>query len=129
MAKGLGRSLCVRLPADASAALGIIARRGVGQGRHLDADHLWTQEIAAIKRAKFDNAMGSCKFAGLMAKGFGHADITKHSELMNVYFPHGRADGASKVATNEVMEVRSNCRSGARWRQFQLVSSLYWSGF
>ena len=44
LAQDLGLSLLVRLHVDASAALGIIERRGVGRVRHLDVGTLWLQE-------------------------------------------------------------------------------------
>ena len=44
LARDLGMEFLVRLHADASAALGIIVRRGVGRVRHLDVGSLWIQE-------------------------------------------------------------------------------------
>ena len=44
LAKDLGIVMLVRLHVDASAALGIIERRGVGRVRHLDVGTLWLQE-------------------------------------------------------------------------------------
>ena len=35
---------------DASAALGIINRRGMGRTRHIDTGLLWTQQTAVEKR-------------------------------------------------------------------------------
>ena len=44
LARDLGMEFLVRLHVDASAALGIIERRGVGRVRHLDVGSLWNQE-------------------------------------------------------------------------------------
>ena len=44
LAKDLGISLETRIHVDASAALGILERRGVGRVRHLDVGALWLQE-------------------------------------------------------------------------------------
>ena len=44
LAQDIGLQLTVRLHVDASAALGIIERRGVGRVRHLDVGTLWLQE-------------------------------------------------------------------------------------
>ena len=59
----LGRDLVdehlVRLHIDASAALGIIGRRGVGRVRHLEVGSLWIQE-QQLKRV-----IGTLKVPGL----------------------------------------------------------------
>ena len=44
LAWDLGMGFLVRLHVDASAALGIIERRGVGRVRHLDVGSFWIQE-------------------------------------------------------------------------------------
>ena len=41
MAADLGIDLTARIHVDASAALGILERRGVGRVRHLDVGALW----------------------------------------------------------------------------------------
>ena len=44
LAKDLGIECSIRMHIDASAALGIVERRGVGRVRHLDVGMLWLQE-------------------------------------------------------------------------------------
>ena len=43
--KDFGVTMTGKVWADASAALGIIARKGLGKVRHLDTSYLWIQEI------------------------------------------------------------------------------------
>ena len=50
LAADLGIVLAARIHVDASAALGILERRGVGRVRHLDVGALWLQE-QALRRA------------------------------------------------------------------------------
>ena len=45
--KGFGISCKVVIKGNASAALGTIGRRRLGKVRHIDAGHLWTQELSA----------------------------------------------------------------------------------
>ena len=44
LARDLGMEFLVRLHVDASAALGIVERRGVGRVRHLDVGSPWIQQ-------------------------------------------------------------------------------------
>ena len=77
MAKDLGSNVDVRAIADVSAALGIIARRHVGNVRHLNTSHLWIQEVSVNKRAVLEKVAGTNNPADLMTKELGHADIVK----------------------------------------------------
>eukprot|EP00973_Karenia_brevis_P074420 10339930-Karenia_brevis.AAC.1 len=51
--KDFGQRTHARLFADASAALGIIARKGLGRVRHIDTSFLWTQEISTKREIEF----------------------------------------------------------------------------
>ena len=53
---------------DASAALGIIHRRGLGRTRHIDTGLLWIQQTAAEKRLKYSKVLGTINPADLMTK-------------------------------------------------------------
>ena len=54
--------------ADASAAPGIISRRGILKIRHVDANYLWTQEMAARKMLKYNKLMRTQDPADLLIK-------------------------------------------------------------
>ena len=58
IAKDIGIDLRGEVWADASAALGIIKRRGLGKTRHIDTGYLWIQQTAAEKRLKFGKILG-----------------------------------------------------------------------
>lgn len=70
--------------ADASAAVGIISRRGIGKVRHQDANHLWIQEVAASQRAKFKKASGVANPADIITNDFPRIDIDEHVKAMSV---------------------------------------------
>ena len=42
-----GMSLGIEVRSDASAAIGIASRRGVGKARHIEVSHLWLQQRVA----------------------------------------------------------------------------------
>ena len=53
---------------DASAALDIIHRQGLGKTRHIDTGHLWVHEVAAKERLKFKKVLGKDDPADLYTK-------------------------------------------------------------
>ena len=71
---------------DASAALGIIHRKGLGRTRHIDTGFLWIQETAASKRLKFEKVLGTLNPADLMTKMLGIKDIVERLNGMNLEF-------------------------------------------
>lgn len=91
MWKDLGVEARVAVLADASAALGIIERNGLGNVRHIEAAHLWIREVAAKRRLKFVTAKGQYNPADLMVKELAAADIERHVEVMGAEFITGTA--------------------------------------
>ena len=59
MMRDLGYVLQGEIWGDASAALGIINRNGLGKTRHIDTGLLWIQEVAAQQRFKFNKVLGT----------------------------------------------------------------------
>ena len=59
IANGFENRETVRSFVDASAAFGSTCRRGIRQVRHLDASHLWLQEVPALKQAQHEKATGT----------------------------------------------------------------------
>ena len=57
-----------RIWADASAALGIVGRQGLGKVRHLDTNVLWVQEAALRKQLIYCKVKGEHNIADLMTK-------------------------------------------------------------
>ena len=58
LAKDLGIELSARLHVDASAAIGILERKGVGRVRHLDVGTLWLQEQQLRKVLSIQKVLG-----------------------------------------------------------------------
>ena len=94
MAKDVGYNLRGIVLGDASAALGIIHRKGLGETRHIDTSFLWVQEVAAQRRLEFSKVVGRENPVDLYTK---HLDAaTMHSvveKLMGKY-----KDGRSRLA-------------------------------
>ena len=79
VAKDLGWKLDGEVWGDASAALGIIKRRGLGKTRHIDTGSLWIQQTAAENRLKFGKVLGRDNPADLYTKYLDWNTIRRHS--------------------------------------------------
>ena len=84
---------------DASAALGIIQRRGLGRTRHIDTGLLWIQQAAAEKRLAYSKVLGTDNPADLMTKHLTQDVIEKHCATLRVQFLGGRAETAPTLST------------------------------
>ena len=66
--KDFGRVVTGEVWGDASAALGIIHRKGLGRTRHIDTGLLWIQQTAADKGLKYNTILGTENPADLMTR-------------------------------------------------------------
>jgi hypothetical protein len=85
------------IKSDASAALGIIQRQGLGKMRHLDCSYLYIQQVSAERILRFEKVPGANNPADLCAKGLASEKIKEHMAYINAYFLAGRADVASRL--------------------------------
>ena len=97
VARDLGISLSGEVWGDASAALGIIKRRGLGKTRHIDTGLLWIQEVAAEKRLKFGKVLGRDNPADLFTKYLDWDTMHRHCTRLSTSFDDGRAETAPKL--------------------------------
>ena len=97
MMKDLGCQVSGEIWSDASAALGIIHRTGLGKTRHIDTGLLWIQQTAAEQRLKFQKVLGKNNPADLFTKYLDQATSENHTNAMNYEFTTGRAREAPKL--------------------------------
>ena len=97
MMKDLGWDVTGEVWGDASAALGIINRRGLGKTRHIDTGLLWIQQTAAERQLKFSKVLGTNNPADLYTKHLDASTIEKHTRTMAYEFIEGRAKEAPKL--------------------------------
>ena len=71
---------------DASAALAIVARRGLGKLRHLDTNYLWIQEKAAKCDLNFKKVAGVDNGADLFTKTLSWNEIQSHIYKLSSQF-------------------------------------------
>ena len=79
----------VRMHIDASAAKGIIERKGLNKLRHIDLDVLWLQEQQARRLLPLDKVLGTDNIADLMTKNLPAATIDKYISMMGLKFEAG----------------------------------------
>ena len=114
LAKDLGVTMDGTLHTDASAALGIVAREGLGKLRHVNVQYLWIQDrirggaLTAQKVAGVDNP------ADLLTKYLPAQEIVRHVENIGQTLHDTRADlMPSMVRCSTVDYCR---RSRERWQ-------------
>ena len=103
---------------DASAALGIIHRRGLGKTRHIDTGHLWVEEVAARERLKFKKVLGKDNPADLYTKYLDEKTIDHHLDTLQYRYQEGRSCEAPKshaIATAEKIYEEDKSSSMCEW--------------
>jgi hypothetical protein len=77
LARDLGFSMSMRIHSDATAALGICRRRGLGKIRHLDVTDLWCQEKVRDGTVQLLKVLGADNPADIMTKYVDRAILDK----------------------------------------------------
>ena len=89
-----GRKLKVHVLSDATAAIGICRRQGLGRIRHLAVSDLWCQELIKSKLATISKWPGKENPADLFTKHLGRVEIISHLGRMGMHVKAGRAKSA-----------------------------------
>ena len=83
---------------DASAAIGVAQRTGLGKIRHLDTGSLWLQEAVKKKQIGILKVKGTENPSDLMTKFTDLATLEKMCDIMSLEVRGGRAASAPKTA-------------------------------
>ena len=97
LAKDLGHQRGVRIYADASAALGIVHRKGLGKVRHIDTNTLWIQQAACSKRIEYLKVNGTLNPADALTKHLAEPIRMSHFARLEMEFLDGRATAAPEL--------------------------------
>ena len=82
---------------DASAALDIIHKTGLGKTRHIDTRLLWIQQTAAEQRLKFQKVLGKHNPADLFTKHLDQHTSEGHIEILRYMFGKARFKEAPEL--------------------------------
>ena len=94
LAADMGWDLQPRVFSDATAAIGISKRRGLGKIRHLHTCDLWVQEQTKTGRVLLEKVLGTENPADIFTKYVDHVTMSKALKTMNCEYREGRAKAA-----------------------------------
>ena len=97
MADDFGDDLEPGLWSDASAAIAISQRSGLGKLRHIQTQFLWLQERVSAKQLRLTKVVGTANPADMLTKNLAKADLDRHLEFSGLILRDGRADGSLHV--------------------------------
>ena len=89
---GLQRKLAVLT--DATAAIGICRRRGLGKIRHLAVADLWIQDRVRSKDFDLRKCLGHDNPADMLTKHLDHPTLLRHLNFVNRVAEGGRPESA-----------------------------------
>ena len=101
---------------DATAAIGIARRRGMGRIRHLDVMDLWVQEKFTTGAASIDKVLGTENPADILTKHVDRQSLVKALRKMGVEAVEGRSAVAPKAmgVQSQLLsrkDIRKACQS------------------
>ena len=90
----LGMSLSLRVTSDATAAIGISRRRGLGKIRHLATADLWMQDRIRKGDFSLEKISGTDNPSDMLTKHVSRDLMSKHMSTLGLFFEEGRAESA-----------------------------------
>ena len=100
MARDINMQLGLKVHSDATAAIGIARRRGLGKLRHLDVEDLWVQHKVRTKAIDLVKVLGTSNPADIFTKYVEEPLLIKALAFMNLHTEAGRAASAPQAAVN-----------------------------
>ena len=101
LAEDLGITAEVKVRTDASAAVGICRRCGIGKVRHLAVGQLWVQERLRAGEFELHKHPGTHNAGDLLTKHVPAALIERHTEAMGLGFVEGRPEMAPHITVEQ----------------------------
>ena len=89
---GLGAKLAIR--SDATAAIGIVGRVGLGKVRHLAVADLWVQQAARKGEVEYAKVPGQLNPADMFTKSVDRATMEQHTKFIEQV----KLEGRTKIA-------------------------------
>jgi hypothetical protein len=97
IAADLGISLSLKVMSDATAAIGISRRRGLGKVRHLATADLWMQDRIRKGDFSLEKIAGADNPADMLTKHVARDLISKHMSALGLSYEDGRAESAPTI--------------------------------
>ena len=124
-----GIAVNVTVHTDASAAIGIVRRAGLGKLRHLNVRYLWVQDQVKRELLGLEKVAGAENPADIATKHVSVEIMKRHLDRMGVRTSGGRARSAPVLGSLGRTSPRRGQRGGARNRDKDgdLEEVLYWA--
>ena len=84
MMEDLGMTTKIKVITDATAAIGIAMRKGLGPVRHIETNTLWVQEKVYRKEIQIEKVGGKQNIADAMTKPVDAKDLAVHVAGINL---------------------------------------------
>ena len=97
VAADLGLNWKLAVHTDATAAIGICRRKGLGKIRHLAVADLWVQERVRSGDFELLKVLGTNNPADMLTKHITREQLVKHSTCLGCKFVGGRPDSAPSL--------------------------------
>ena len=109
LCRDLGWHYKTRVHSDATAAIGIARRRGLGKIRHLDAEDLWVQAKVRDKTIELVKVLGAENSADILIKYVDKGILNKMLAKLGMEIQGGRSSAAPELPPDNspVKAVRS----------------------
>ena len=88
--RDLGWRVGIKIHSDATAAIGIARRKGLGKIRHLDTTDLWIQDQVRSRRITLEKVLGTENMADVLTKYVDRATLDKALQKMGLMKMKGR---------------------------------------
>ena len=112
LAGDVGTDMKVQVRVDATAAKGMVGRRGLSRVRHIEVDNRLIQEQEARRMMPISKVFGEDDPADLMTKIVGIDLAIQYMAAMGIRLVDGRSDAAAKLHSVEAKdEWQSNARA------------------
>ena len=105
----MGVPVNVRVHTDASAAIGMARRRGLGKVRHLAVSDLWIQDKVACKEIELLRVKGSENPADILTKPVEAKILVGHKAALGLVQEEGRASSAAAISDEVVQMLICSC--------------------
>ena len=107
MIKDYGGDATPYIHVDATAAIGIAQREGVGKVRHLDTQALWIQDAVRQRRVNLEKVLGTENPSDLMTKHLDTKSMDKMFNQMSIGIQAGRARSTLMAASDQAASTPS----------------------
>ena len=96
-----GINMSITIGSDATAAIGMVSRLGLGRVRHLAVSDLWLQERSRSGDMTFQKVPGHDNPSDALTKAVDHITLDRHLETMGFVSLDGRPEIAPKAKSSE----------------------------